>query len=187
MQRMLSKLMRALGIGGYRRELRFVSGPTEVAVMGKVASPNTITSPVTEMQAAVFEYSLGQTYETTDEDGNHITVRDILAKAVLSGDLVIETADGKVLVPHGRFVVEHVGQGLAAEIPFSRLPKEVEHGMRLQTKGRITYCEEFLREGDEVELKGLVGPAPANPAYPGVGFVAIEPVTLRDASIDGLM
>lgn len=184
---MLSKLMRALGLGGYRKELRFVSGPTEVKLMGKVVSPNTITSPVTEMQAAVFEYSLGQTYETTDQEGNTITVRDVLAKAVLSGDLVIEAADGKVLVPQGRFVVEHVGQGLAAEIPFSRLPPEVEHGMRLQTMGRLTYCEEFLRHGDEVELKGVVGPAPANPAYPGVGFVAVEPLSLRDASIDGLM
>ncbi|MBW2454410.1 MAG: hypothetical protein JRI68_07860 [Deltaproteobacteria bacterium] len=176
------RVLGLFGIRPYAKSLRFISGPTRVRLRATIVSDNDQVSPVTQMRAAVFDYAVAQVYEKKDSDGYVETVYEALATAKVSSDLVLECADGKVLAPPGSFAVEHVGT--PTPLSFAKgLPPEVEHGLHLHTRGALSYGEQFLRQGDEVELRGMVGPS----ARPGIGWEAVEGVVLKDVSLEGLI
>src|SRR5690606_21725333 len=148
---MLSRILDALGLSRGRKDLRFVSGSTKVRVLGTIVSDDDQRSSVTSMAAAAFEYTLGQQYETVDHEGRSVTVSERFAHALVSNALVLRVGGGPVLVPAGRFYIEHMGDLFGSAIPFPRLPAEIAHGMRSHSRGTMTYSEQFLRSGDDVE------------------------------------
>ncbi len=178
----LERVLELIGLRRHAKSLRFVSGPTRVRLRATIVSDNDQVSPTIQMRAAVFEYAVAQVYETTDSQGYVETVYQALATAQVSSDIVLECADGKVLAPRGTFAVEHVGS--PTPLSFAQgVPPEVEHGLHLHTQGELSYGEQFLRQGDEVELSGMVGPS----ARPGIGWEAVRGVVLKDVSLEGLM
>jgi hypothetical protein len=112
-------------------------------------------SSVTDLTAAVFQHSIGTREARRDSDGNTYFLKKLLGSVVVSGDLVLETDEGRVKVPEGAFrfdAHEHIEMMPSTAGP---IPEVCRH---LVEPGMVLYGERFLSVGDIVELTATVRP-----------------------------
>ena len=180
--RMFERLLSALGLHRYRTSLRFLSKPTRVRVRATVTSPNAQLSTATDRKAAVFMFVASEQYESTDDEGNQITLNDEVATAQRSGDLILQAEGGRVFVPAGTVKLIPAGQTTAGCVPFSgSLPAEIEHAAKIAGP-RLAYTEKFLQTGDPVELRAMV----ATSQRRGVAWEVLPggPAELHDRTLE---
>jgi hypothetical protein len=129
-----------------------------IACRGTIARcSRMMESSVTGMRAAVFLYSVGTREARRSRDGNTYFVKKPLGSVVVSGDVVVDTPRGSVLLPEGSFKFETAIEKIE-RMPSTAgpVPKEVEH---LTEPGMVLYGEQFLNVGDHVELTATVRPS----------------------------
>lgn len=139
-----------------RKTLAAVREPTPVRVDARMASPNTLVSPISGHAAALISWRFYTHY--TDRSGRSEVERHALVGAhTLGEDVVLETAQGTVFVPaRGRKVEPALsGHGLPLDVP---LPPQVAHLMTGSLPGLLYYDELLLRTGDPVRLRATVAP-----------------------------
>lgn len=147
-----------------------------IACAGTIVSASrVIESSMTGLRAAVFRYTVGTRVRHTDSDGRSYYVKKKLGSAVVSGDVVLETREGAVLLREGTF-------DFACDEPLEepssisgRVPAEVEH---LCEPGMVLFGERFLGVGDSVELTATVrpsrAPTTAYETFPDGGAVVVD-------------
>ena len=186
---MLTRLLTRLGLLR-RKSLAYLSRPENVSVKARVASPNSIVSPMTGFRAALIEIVVGERRLERDPNSSEdrkIEVFRPLGSMVISDRLVLETDDGLIEVPASEIKLVFPGvQNLAVTNVDRPLPKELDHVMATLSQGAACYGEHTLSEGDPVTLTGMVGPRAAGKIRDQeVAWVArpdLGAVTLRDES-----
>lgn len=190
---MLSRLLSRVGLGR-RDRLTFVSGPTEVSLLARVASPNTAESPMTGMRAALIEIAAGERVIIHDRSDDTQTreVFRALGSTILAGRVLLETPDGLLEVPVAGLKLEFPGTQNLAVMNIDRpLPPSIAHVVKRLGEGAGCYRELALSQGDLVELRAVVAPRPAAPgdppgeAVPWIARPDLGPVVLEDRSIAG--
>lgn len=183
---MITKLLTKLGLLK-RKSLAFASGPEEVSLKARIASPNKTISPMTGMRAALIEIVVGERRLERDSSSNNdqkIEVFRPLGSMVITDRLVLETDDGLIEIPSSGVKLVFPGvQNLSVTNVDRPLPKELNHVMERLSEGAACYREHTLSEGDPVTLTGMVGPRQAEKigdrdvawiARPDLGAVSIR-------------
>lgn len=141
-------------------ELAEIRVATEVKKRMKVASADDQHSDVSDRQAAVITLNVGQEYETTDHEGHTVTHRELLASDTKTSDLILESDEGRVLVPAWMFEVTYEVDAMSgAESYIDELPAGVAHAKGLHTRGELVITERFLKRGDPVDLIACLVPS----------------------------
>lgn len=190
---MLSRLLSRLGL--LRRDrLTFVSGPTAVSVVARVASPSTAESPMTGMRAALIEIAAGERviiHDRSDDSQPREVFRE-LGSTILAGRVLLETPDGLIEVPVAGLKLRFPGTQNLAVMNIDRpLPPSIAHVVERLRDGAGCYRELSLSQGDLVELRAVVAPRPSEPgdppgeAVPWIARPDLGPVVLVDRSIAG--
>jgi len=168
-----------------------VTRPTLVAVEGRVATPNRVTSPYSGLRAAVITWAF---FETGPLFGSvcYKGARSLVS-GVLSGGLAIECAGGLLHVGVDGAQFRLGSEGDIGEIIDRRLPPELARLLPERTLGELSYRECSLCLGDRVRVHAVVAPAASGDGpYRGCaahGYTALPErglVVVEDLSVAGV-
>ena len=108
------------------------------------------------MRAAAFDYILGEVVTIVKGTGFSEDLDQMLARACESDDLVIDCEDGRVLVPQGSFKLWPFDYMPPSAVPVTgTLPEQVMHVLERERLGKLIFHEDFVRQGDAVELRAI--------------------------------
>jgi len=150
----------------FPHHLRDVHAPTRLIVRGTLASASTAASPFTPVHAVVLRYELVLRrigpYRRTDgpnEDPYDYTVA-YTSPLLAEPAILVETPDGLVSVPTLTLEVRFASQGrpepLVGAVP-AELAAQVAR-VEAAAKDEVCYREQFLLQGDPIELEACIRP-----------------------------
>jgi len=147
-----------------RTSLRGVTQPTPVYLRGKVASADTVVSPVTGQRAALIQWTL-----FTRGPGDEFD--QLLDQGLFGTGLLFHMPEGVVRVPTAKLEVYFAAANAAAlQVP-ATLPEQIRslaataqvHGCA--ARGELYYRELRLLSGRPVRIRGMVGPIDGTGCY----------------------
>jgi hypothetical protein len=168
--------------------LRDVHEPMELKLRGKLASPNQVASPVSPLHAVLLRYELHLRRAVREWDRSHagdITEMQELAhqSRIFCGDDVLVEIEGTLVqVPTESLHVVFAGASRQAEPLLGATSPELAElvaKVGASAEGEVCYREDFLLEGDPVELHAWIRPARSATGGPyrgeGAAYVVCKP------------
>ena len=174
-----------------RRNLAGLEGPEAVLVEGRLASDNTIESPVTPVKAVILtaaildEHVSQQRNTLLSGSSDDVVTYRIRSTVQLNGPFVVETDDGRVHVPQVQVKVDYLSYLDRNPVSLVRVP-ELFHDVVAQADDNRTkyYNEAFLCRGDPVTLRAVVRPNdPGGGPYRGGTSIDAEYVAVVEAEL----
>jgi hypothetical protein len=160
----------------------------ELKLHGKVASPNQVASPVSPLHAVLLRYELHRRKAVRQWDRSHagdiVDEYDLAHRSrILCGDDVLVEIEGALVrVPTESLHVVFLGASRQPEPLLGATPPELAHlvaEVGAAGEGEVCYREDYLLEGDPVELDAWIRPVGAAEGGPyrgeGAAYVVCKP------------
>jgi len=145
--------------------LNSITAPARVKLRGTVHAISPATSPMTGMNAAIFLLTVGARWTEVVQYGDHEEVVERYEEVdsmVVGRSLILQTAEGKVLIPRRDLVLVFPERPGAGDVhPISRpLPPGLMGAMTHPRMSGAIACfgEVALSAGDQVLLDAMVAP-----------------------------
>jgi hypothetical protein len=172
----------------HRHHLRDVHEPMELKLHGKLTSPNQVASPVSPLHAVLLRYELHRRTSVEQWDRSHagdiVDAYDLAHRSRIfcGDDILIEIEGAIVRVPTETLEVIFLGGSRHPEPLLGATPPKLAKlvaKVGAAGEGEVCYREDYLLEGDPVELDAWIRPLRSAEGGPyrgeGAAYVVCEP------------